>query len=317
MSILLNNNGYDNRSWLEALSRLMPERRIHIFPEIDDIEAIRKEIEFAVVWDHPRGDLIRYPNLRAILLLGAGTEAIDQETQLPDVPVVRLVDPEVLNDMALYALYWVMNFHRQYDRYREQQRDAHWQRHEICAPQDYRVTVLGLGMVGRTVASTLARNGYQLSGWDRFPQEIEDVHCFSGDTQLASAFADTDVLVNCLPLNAATQHFIDRHLLALMPQGSYLINVSRGAVINDQHLIEQLDNGHIAHAVLDAFASEPLPQANPFWHHSKVTVTPHMSGATYARSAARLVADNIQRIENGAQPFPLHQPAGISSAQAC
>lgn len=307
MSILLNNQGYDNNTWYQALTELLPEEHVYVYNRVPSIDEIADEIEYAVIWNHPPGDLQRYPNLKGILLLGAGTEHIDQDTNVPDLPIVRLIDPEVLQDMALYTLYWVMNLHRRYDIYRQQQQDSTWLRHDICMPSDYSITVLGLGAVGKTVASRLRSNGFTVRGWDAYPQQLEHVECFSGKGALPEALSHTDVLVNCLPLNPATRYFIDRDVLGQLPKGAALINISRGDVIHDDDLLSALDSEHLSAAVLDAFTVEPLPENSPYWHHPKVTVTPHMSGATYARSAARLIVENIQRIERGENPFPLHQ----------
>lgn len=307
MSILLNNQGYDNNTWYQALSDLFPETKVYVFNQVLTIENIADEIEYAVIWNHPEGDLQRYPNLKGILLLGAGTEHIDQDSNIPDVPIVRLIDPEVLNDMALYTLYWVMNLHRHYDTYRQQQQEKTWLRHSICMPADYNVTVLGLGAVGKTVASRLQSSGFSVNGWDAYPQTLDNIDCFNGKDALPRALGHTDVLVNCLPLNPSTRHFINRDLLTLLPQGAALINISRGDIIADVDLLAVLDSEHLSAAILDAFSIEPLPEDSPYWHHPKITVTPHMSGATYARSAAKLIAENILRIEKGETPFPLHQ----------
>lgn len=315
MAILLNNHGYDNQSWYQALSAQLPAQPIYLYSELQQQPQLRETIEYAVVWDHPQGDLINYPNLKGILLLGAGTEAIDRETQLPDVPVVRLIDPEVINDMAAYALYWVMHSHRRYGTYRQQQADKVWLRHDLSASADYRVTVLGLGVVGKTVATTIANLGYQVSGWDRYAQQLDAVHCHHGTQQLPSALQHCDVLINCLPVNTDTYHFIDQSLLSQLPSSATLINISRGDVIDSEALLRQLDRSALDSAVLDAFSIEPLPADSPFWQHPKITVTPHMSGATYARSAATLVADNIKRIQRGEQPYPLHVPALAQTVQ--
>lgn len=320
MSILLNNHGYDNQSWYQELSRHFPEKSIHIYSEMDDIHSIEEDIEYAVIWNHPQGDLIRYPNLKGILLLGAGTEHIDAEPNLPDVPIVRLVDPEVLKDMGLYVLYWVMNAHRLYRQYAQQQKERVWQRHNISQTTDFHVTVLGLGAVGKTVASCLVKNGFRVSGWDakpqavakpqelanrQEPQELEGVSTFSSD-ELDKALENANTLVNCLPLTQTTKGFINHDVLSMLPKGAQLINISRGEIVDDDALLQAIDAQRIHHAVLDTFAIEPLPSSSPYWQHPNVTVTPHISGATYARSAAALIAANIQRIEQGETPFPLH-----------
>ncbi len=306
MAILLNNNGYDNESWRRELKNLLPEKDIFLHSEIKSLQ----DIEYAVIWNHPYGDLDKYLNLKGILLLGAGTEHIDEDTSVPDVPIVRLIDPEVLKDMSLYSLYWVMHLHRGYETYKQQQSQHYWQRHEVCRSKSFMTTVLGLGAVGKAVANRLHINGFTVTGWDKFtqelPQELDSVNCYYDTDGLNKAIEKADVIINCLPLNKSTYHFIDSNFFRKLPKGSSLINISRGDVINDKDLIGYLNDNHIANAILDTFSVEPLPQESLLWSHPKVTVTPHMSGATYARSAAKVVADNIYRIENGEEPFPLH-----------
>ena len=98
---------------------------------------------------------------------------------------------------------------------------------------------------------------------------------------------------------------INADFLAALPAQSYLVNISRGAVMDESALLAALDQGHIRAAALDVFSVEPLPPTHPFWQHPAVFVTPHMAGATYARSAARVVADNIRCMERGGVPSPL------------
>lgn len=315
MSILLNNHGYDNETWYQELTTQFPDQQVYIYSQTEHLDEIADEIEYAVIWNHPISDLARYQNLKGILLLGAGTEHIDAAPEVPAVPIVRLIDPEVLKDMGLYTLYWVMNRHRLYDTYRKQQTQQHWQRHTICQPADFKITVLGLGAVGKEVASRLSLNGFNVAGWDAFPQSLEGIDCFNGNEQLTPSLQQAEVIVNCLPLNPSTKGFINADLLNQLSADSMLINISRGDIIDDNALLNALNNDRIGHAVLDTFSVEPLPEQSVFWQHPKVTVTPHMSGATYARSAAKLIANNIRRIENDEQPFPLHQhPSRIAAA---
>jgi glyoxylate/hydroxypyruvate reductase A len=306
MSILLNNHGYDNNSWYLELQSQLPNTTIYQYEHTKNLDVIANDIEYAVIWNHPKNDLQRYPNLKGILLLGAGTEHIDADINVPDVPIVRLIDPEVLKDMGLYTLYWVMNQQRLYDIYRQQQQQKHWKRHNIGQPKDYKICVLGLGAVGKEVANRLHLNGFNVSGWDAFEQTINDIPCSHGKETLFGLLPQSDILVNCLPLNSHTKHFISSDVLNALPNRASLINISRGDIIDDIALLSALNNKTIAHAILDTFSTEPLPPTSPYWAHPNVTITPHISGATYARSAAQLIAANIQRIEQGEAPFPLH-----------
>lgn len=304
MSIFVNNSAGESASWVKSLAQQLPDHEVLEFADVKDKSAV----EYAVIWHHPHGDLATYPNLKAVLNLGAGTDHLDQDYALPQVPYVRLIDPDVGKDMAHYVLYWVMHFHRFYERYRAQSRSAHWQRHEMPRSQDYRVTVLGQGRIGGYISQQLALNDFASQGWNRSAKSLPGVTAFTAQAGLLEVLPNTDVLVNCLPLNEQTRGMFDLARLSQLPFGAKLINISRGGIIDDDALLELIKSGHIAGAALDTFSQEPLASDSPFWKLPNVFVTPHMSGATYAKTAALVVADNIRRIERGEAPYPIHQP---------
>jgi glyoxylate/hydroxypyruvate reductase A len=90
-----------------------------------------------------------------------------------------------------------------------------------------------------------------------------------------------------------------------MREGASLVNLARGAHVVDADLLAALDSGHLRHAVLDVFHSEPLPEAHPFWSHSQVSVLPHVAAATDPRSAAAVAADNLRAVRAGRVPMHL------------
>lgn len=304
MAILLNNQTGESQPWADALAGYLPELDIHVYPNIPNAG----DIEYAVVWHHPHGDLLNYPNLKAILVLGAGMNHIDQESQLPNVPIVRLLDPSVNDEMSQYVLYWVMHFQRGYERYRAQAAAQVWQRHMTPLSRRFRVSVIGAGPIGQFISKRLALNGFASQSWSRSERKIDNVQSFYGDDGLQTILKSTDVLVNCLPLNRATRHFLDHQKLSMLPKGSSLINISRGAVLDDRALLSLLDSDHIANAALDTFTEEPLAKDSGYWQRDNVYITPHMSGSTYPTLACEVIANNIKRIENGEQPFPIYTP---------
>ena len=305
MAILLNNNGYGNRPWQHELSQLMPDQQIHIYPDIPDREAI----SYALVWDHPDGDLATYPNLRAILSLGAGVEHLTRDPDLPDLPIIRLSDPTVAADMARHSLFWVLNFQRGYRQYHAQQDQKLWQRHDPLPAHDFAVAILGLGRIGRTVASLVQQAGFPVLGWDLSASSEAGIESYTGLTGLNKMLGKTRLLINCLPLTNDTEHLIDKAFLARLPNQAFLVNISRGAVVDSQAVVQALQSGQLAGAALDAFEQEPLAEDSLLWSVPNLHITPHMSGATYARSAAKVVAENIQRMEQGKAPFPLYDRA--------
>ncbi|MCV9999252.1 glyoxylate/hydroxypyruvate reductase A [Pararhizobium sp. YC-54] len=302
MTILLNNHGYDNESWRQEFCLQLPQFPVKVFGQqpIDP-----EEVVYAMVWNHPPGDLQRYPKLKAIFSLGAGAEHFVSDPTLPDVPVVLLADPAVARDMAAHVLYWVLTFHRRYGDYRAQQQGRVWHRKPIVPTDRFRAGVVGLGRIGTEVARRLAGFGYAVSGWDASDRELEGVECHSGLGALDGFLAQNDVIINALPLSEKTRHFLGAGVFVSMRSGSFFINISRGAVVHDEALLEALDNGHLAGAALDAFAEEPLPANHRYWSHPNVFVTPHMSGATFPSSAVAVISNNVRRFEKGLEVYPL------------
>ena len=106
-------------------------------------------------------------------------------------------------------------------------------------------------------------------------------------------------------VRTCSHRLINAEFLAQLPQDSHLINISRGGILDESALLAALDSGQLNRATLDVFSVEPLPAGHRLWTHPKVNVTPHMAGPTHRSSAARVVADNILRMERGELPEPL------------
>lgn len=304
MTILLSTGDSDNNQlWQQELQK-HTDLPVSIYPEIDTPE----DINYALVWKHPQGDLARYPNLRAILSLAAGVEHIILDPELPRVPIVRLADPAMSQAMANYCLYWTLAYQRRFDLYPRQQRNSQWQSHSYPENADFTVGLLGLGAIGGVIATALAGNGYKVKGWSNRPKNLASVTSYSGQQQQAEFLADLDLLVNCLPHTQATTGMINADFLQMLSPGCFFINIGRSSVLQQHDFVQALDNGSLAAATLDVFDHEPLIEDSPFWQHPQVHVTPHIAGPTRATTAAPLVVANIQRIENDEQPFPLYQP---------
>jgi glyoxylate/hydroxypyruvate reductase A len=111
--------------------------------------------------------------------------------------------------------------------------------------------------------------------------------------------AAADIVVNLLPLTPATRGLFNAATLAQMRRGASLVNLARGAHVVDADLLQALDTGHLARAVLDVFHTEPLPPEHAFWAHPRVTVLPHVAAPTDPRSAARIAAANVIALRDG------------------
>ena len=273
-----------------------------VWPDIGPKDAIR----YALVWRQSPGSLAHLPNLKAILVLGAGVDTVLSDPQLPvDVPVLRLVDAGLPGPMAEYALYAVLHFQRRMTDYFEQQRDAIWQPREESLARQWPVGVMGLGVIGATVAQRIAAQGYPVAGWSGSGKSVTGIEVFAGAPGLEPFLARTRVLVNVLPLTPQTRGILNARTFAAMPRGSYVVNIGRGGHVVDADLVAALDSGQLAGAMLDVFELEPLPATNPFWRHSKVIVTPHVAAPTLASESETQVVDNIRMMERGELPIGL------------
>ena len=167
---------------------------------------------------------------------------------------------------------------------------------------------MGLGHLGTSALEMLRTFGFRLSGWSRTPKSLAGVTCFDGPGGLAPFLSGCDILICLLPGTMATENLIDGTVLRSLPKNAAFINLGRGTIVVDDDLLGELNSGHIRHAVLDVFRTEPLPSEHPYWRHPKVTVTPHNASATNPITAAQQVAENIRSVLAGKPPFNLVDP---------
>jgi glyoxylate/hydroxypyruvate reductase A len=242
-----------------------------------------------------------WPALGLVQVLWAGVDRVLAHPGLPrDVPLARMVDPAMAGAMAETALWATLAWQRDFFTYGRQQAESRWLPHPQRRAADVRVTVLGLGAMGAAAAATLARNGFVVHAWSRRPRDAPPgVSALHGEAALAARLPATDVLINLLPLTPETRGRLDVRVFAALPAGAAFVNLARGAHVVDADLLAALDAGHLSHAVLDVFATEPLPPEHRYWIHPRVTVLPHVAAATDPRSAAAIVAANLRALAAG------------------
>ncbi len=242
-------------------------------------------------------DFTPYTRAKAVLNLWAGVEQITGNKTLK-IPLARMVDHGLTTGMAEWVTGHVMRYHLGMDRHIVNPEHA-WTPHTPPLAAEREVVILGLGALGTACADMLLALGFSVAGWSRSPKDVAGVTCFHGADGLSQALARAEIAVTLLPDTPATTNILNAEALAQMPRGAFIINPGRGPLIDDAALIEALDAGQIAHATLDVFRSEPLPQDSPYWSHPQVTVTPHIAAETRASTASEVIVENIRRGEAG------------------
>ena len=281
--------------WADLFARRMPELPFRAWPDVGDPAAVR----YLAAWQPPADLATRFPNLDVLFSTGAGTDQFDFSAIPDTLPVVRMVEPGIIDGMVEYVTLAVLSIHRDWRTYRQQQRAGVWQAHPVQRASARRVGVLGMGVLGRAVLDRLCRFGFSCAGWSRSPQRIEGVACHAGAEGLPAFLARTDILVCLLPLTDDTRGILSRPLFDRLPPGATVINVGRGGHLVQDDLLQALDDGKVGHAILDVCDPEPLPAGHPFWTHPQVTLTPHIASMTQPETAVEAVFDNIRRHREG------------------
>ena len=270
---------------------LAPALDVRVAPHLGRAE----EIEYALAWQPPSGLLRSLPNLRLIVSVGAGVDALLADPGLPDVPMVRFVDPDLTGRMVEYVALHVLYHHRRMSEFRELQARKVWKYLPEPAAHEVRVGLMGLGVLGSAAARALCGFGYQVRGWSRERKQLQGVACYAGAGELDAFLADTDILAVLLPLTPATQGILNRSLIAKLSRrgrderlpGAVLINAGRGGLQIDADILAALDAGDLYAASLDVFETEPLPHSSRLWSHPRVLVTPHNAAESAPSAIAR------------------------------
>lgn len=282
--------------------KLSPELEVRVWPDdIGDCD----EITHVLAWKPPPGVLKTFPNLETIFSMGAGVDHLFADPELPDVPVVRFVDPNLTMRMSEYVCLHALTHQRRMPEYREQQAQGLWK--ELW-PQpgadEVRAGVMGLGVLGRDAAVKLAMLGFDVAGWSRTQKEIEGVTCFAGADGIEPFLARTDILVALLPYTPETKGMLNAALFARLAKdgrlpGPVLINAGRGGSQVEADILAALGTGDLWAASLDVFEEEPLPGSSPLWAHPRVIVTPHNASISDNRAVVRYVLEQMKRAERG------------------
>ena len=289
--------------WLHGLRAALPGARVDLWapgaPPAD----------YAVVWAPPQAFLDEQPQLKALLNIGAGVDALMKLRLPPGTLVVRLDDAGMSVQMAEYVCHAVIRHFRELDGYEADVREGNWSYRRPRSRAEFPVGIMGLGVLGQRVAQALRSFEFPVNGWSRSPRAVQGVTCFSGDAGLPDFLAASRGLVCLLPLTPDTQNILNHDHLSRLQAGGYVINVARGAHVVDEDLLALVDSGHLAGATLDVFRVEPLPADHPFWRHPKITVTPHTSARTLRDETIAQIVGKIKALERGEAVAGLVDPS--------
>lgn len=300
MIIALYANGWDMDVWAERIRRELPDAEVRLPDALGDVS----EVDYAMVWKPEPGFLAKLPNLRLICSLGAGVDFLLTDPTLPDVPIVRVIDPDLTARMSEWVVLQCLLHHRRSLAYLEAQSNAVWLNREDAIAGDIRVGILGLGVLGQDAAQKLQMMGYDVAGWSRSPKDIKGLSTYHGTDGLDAMLARTDILVCLLPHTTQTEGILNLTLFGKLAQdgalgGPVVLNAGRGKLQIEADIVTAIGDGTLHGASLDVFESEPLSSDSALWSLPNVILTPHNAASSSARATTAYITRQIRLFDAG------------------
>jgi phosphoglycerate dehydrogenase-like enzyme len=251
------------------------------------------------------------PDLRFLQSGAAGTEApLYRHVLIHGGRVARSHVTAV--PLAEHVVWAVLDHYREPARWAEARAARRWESRVLREVAGTTWLVVGLGAIGREVASRGRALGARVVGVRRSPDGTEPVDLMIRPDQIADQIANADVVVIAADANTGTRHLVDEAFLARLAPRSILVNLARGSLVDEPALLAALDRGIPELAVLDVFATEPLPADSPWWDHPRVVVTPHAAGSGEGR-LARAVDVFVENLERFVAGLPLRHELTLAA----
>lgn len=285
-------------------------------PEGTDAEAVRQalaeklaETRVLLGWPDMTGEMLAMaPTLDWAHFTGAGVDSFLENAIFRDRTIAitnsRGASAVIMGEYILSTML-MLSFEQA--RYLQQQAEHRWQRHHPAELYGRTLGIVGLGAIGEEAARRARPFGMRLlairrSAVERQPDELVDE--ILPPSGLGDLLEQSDFVALTVPLTRETRGLIDEAALRRMKRSAYLINVSRGPVIDEGAFVRAVREGWIAGGALDVFDEEPLPPESPLWDLENVIITPHISGAStrHTALAVEIFRDNLRRYLAG-QPL--------------
>lgn len=245
------------------------------------------------------------PKLRLIFCTVAGVDRLAPFDWLP--PGVLLLNNRGAHakggEFAIMAVLMLVNHLPVLIAAQSEQR---WEQVHGGVLRGRRLTVIGLGTLGGSAATHAAHFGMHVTGIRAHPEPHPACNRVLTTADLDAVLPETEFLVLACPLTPATRNLLDRRRLSLLPRGAGIVNIGRGAVLDQEAACDLLASGHLGGAVLDVFAEEPIPRGHPLWTAPNLIVTPHVSSddpANYIARSLDIFFVNLRALRDGL-PLP-------------
>ncbi len=252
------------------------------------------EAEIVFAWEFPMQLLPLATRLRWFQVMGAGLERL-AGASVPEGIVVTNMKGIFGTAMAEYALAYMLTHAQGIRRVLRQQQERRWEQFEPALLAGSTVGIIGLGSIGREIASRCAAFGMQVTGVNRGGKPVAEVEQTYAVSEIEQFLPECDFLISVVPQTAASTGLLSAARLMLLKPTCFYINIGRGNIVDLDALGEALSAGRLAGAALDVFPTEPLPTDHPIWTAPNAVITPHISGVNRPEDVTGVFLDNLGR----------------------
>lgn len=286
------------RTWQDQLSTAFPEERFSYYKSIDEAGDL-PEAEVIVTFgdDLTKEHIDNCPKLKWIMVASAGMEKMPLESiQERDILVTNARGIHKI-PMAEFAMGYMLNHVKRFPELLDLQKEKTWNKRLLIGElADKHLLVLGTGAIGTEIARLARAFRMKTTGINRSGHKSDQFDQSYTMDKLSMLLPEADFVVSILPSTEETKWLLKKEHFEAMKETAAFINMGRGDLIEEEILMNALENNEIAHAYLDVFIEEPLPDNHPLWNQENVTITPHISSVTseYVPRAMRIFMHNLE-----------------------
>jgi phosphoglycerate dehydrogenase-like enzyme len=274
----------------------------------------RAEVVLGIPGETPLGireTLANAPHLRWLqcMYAGAGEQLRAAELTAADLERVRFTSAAGVHAIPLaeFVFLGLLALKKEFRRIEGLRARRAWDTLVLGELHGARLTILGMGAIGREIARTARGFGLHVTGLTRDGRTLAEADESLAVSDLTAVAGRSDILAITLPGTPQTRGLVSREVLAALPRGAIVANVGRGTIVDQPALIEALRCGALGGAVLDVFDPEPLPTDSALWTLENAIVAPHTAARSFLENEriVELFCDNLLRYAAGQ---PLRNP---------
>lgn len=229
---------------------------------------------------------------------GAGVDDLVSDKTIPENIILTRIVNQFGTFISEYVFTYLLYLLKDVPRMRQSQLERHWDSFISETLAGKTIGIAGLGSIGAEIVRKARAFDMNVYGLSFSGKNASLVDCHFTPEEWVTFVSDLDYLVLTLPLTDDTYHIIDKDILLAMKSDACLVNVGRGALINEIDLYSIMQSGHLHAAVLDVFETEPLPKDHAFYTMPNVYVTSHLSGPSTIEGVSRFFIDNVKKFLN-------------------